>query len=139
MVSEYFLDSDIILDLLMDRTPYSEDSKVIFQLSGADQIKLYCSSIIVTNVFYIIRKTFGKEKAVESIGSLLIFCGILPVGEREIRNAYQSDFSDFEDSIQYHVAIGKPEIRAIITRNKKDYILSKIPVVSPKEFLSLFK
>ncbi|GAB2491729.1 PIN domain-containing protein [Algoriphagus taiwanensis] len=139
MVSEYFLDSDIILDLLMDRKPFSEDSKVIFQLSGAGQIHIYCSSIIVTNVFYIIRKTFGKQKAVESVGSLLNFCGILAVGEKEIRNAYQSDFSDFEDSIQYHVATAKPEIQAIITRNKKDYILSKIPVISPEEFLAFFK
>lgn len=139
MVSKYFLDSDVILDLMMDREPFSIQAKIIFQLSRAGQISLFCSLIIVTNIFYIVNKTSGKQKAIESLVILLDFCRILPVGENEIRKAFTGEFSDFEDGIQHEVALSHPGIKAIITRNKKDYIFSKIPVFDPQEFLALFK
>lgn len=139
MISNYFLDSDVILDLMLDRQPFSSHTQIIFQLSAVGQINIFCSSIVVTNVYYIVNKTFGKKKANESLESLLNYCRILSVGESEIRKAYKSGFSDFEDGIQYQVALQHPGINAIITRNKKDYKSSKLPVYSPQEFLDLLK
>lgn len=45
------------------------------------------------------------------------------------------DFNDFEDGIQYYTAL-ESEANLIITRNLKDFKHSKIPVMSPKEFLA---
>ncbi len=139
MDSDYFLDSDVILDGMMDRQPFSFHAQTIFKLSAKGQINIFCSSIVVTNVYYIVNKTFGKKKANESLESLLDYCRILSVGETEIRKAFKSEFLDFEDGIQYQVALKQPGIKAIITRNKKDYVSSKLPVYSPQELLELFK
>jgi predicted nucleic acid-binding protein len=139
MVFDYFSDSDVILDGMLDRQPFSFHTKTIFNLSAKSQIKIFFSSIIFTNVYYIVNKTFGKKKANESLESLLDYCGILSVGETEIRKAYKSEFLDFEDGIQYQVALQHPGIKGIITRNKKDFKSSKLPVYSPLEFLDLFK
>jgi predicted nucleic acid-binding protein len=139
MVFDYFLDSDVILDGILDRQPFSFHTKTIFNLSANGQIRIFCSSIIVTNVYFIVNKTLGKKKANESLEGLLDYCGILSVGESEIRKAYKSAFLDFEDGIQYQVALKQPGIKAIITRNKKDYKSSRLAVYSPLEFLDLFK
>jgi len=46
-----------------------------------------------------------------------------------------TNFTDFEDGLQYYSAI-ENEIDVIITRNKKDFKNSKIPVLTAKEFLA---
>jgi len=45
-----------------------------------------------------------------------------------------SDFEDLEDAVQYFAA-KEQNMDIIITRNKKDFILSKIKVLTPAEFL----
>jgi predicted nucleic acid-binding protein len=45
-------------------------------------------------------------------------------------------FNDFEDALQYYTAI-ENEIDIIITRNKKDFKNSRLPVLSAKEYLSI--
>ena len=44
-------------------------------------------------------------------------------------------FPDFEDGLQYYSAI-ENDIDIIITRNKKDFKNSKLPVLTAKEFLA---
>lgn len=57
------------------------------------------------------------------------------VDETCIINALDSEWVDFEDSVQHEVAL---QIRAdyIVTRNTKDYEASSIVVLTPEEFLS---
>lgn len=94
---------------------------------------------MISNSFYVSRKEIGKELTIKSILQILEYCQILPVGDSEIRNAFRNGFTDFEDAIQFETALQNPDIQAIITRNKKDYKLSTLPVFSPREFLALFK
>ena len=56
--------------------------------------------------------------------------------EKSIRYAVDLHWSDFEDSVQYSVA-KQSHVKAIITRNTKDYSQSQIPVYTPVEFLKL--
>ena len=48
--------------------------------------------------------------------------------------ALNSNFKDFEDAIQYHTAL-ENELDLIITRNKKDFKTSALPVLTAKEYL----
>ena len=54
-----------------------------------------------------------------------------------IINANSSKFKDFEDGVQYFCA---KEIKAdlIISNNKKDFKLSDINVLTPKEFCLVY-
>lgn len=57
------------------------------------------------------------------------------IGKSNIHYALQSGIKDFEDATQIFCAYaGKADI--IITRNKKDFAESSIPVKTPFEFLS---
>lgn len=57
------------------------------------------------------------------------------VGAEEVNLSLHSAFSDFEDALQYHSAL-KAEATVIITRNKKDFSYSSLPVYTPDEYLN---
>jgi predicted nucleic acid-binding protein len=139
MGSSFFLDSDVILDFLLDRDPFNFSADEIFEKGYNKNIQIFFSSLTVANIHYLLRKQYGNDGALNKIAELLSFCKILPVSEKEIFSAMKSEFSDFEDAIQYFTALQNPDIKGIITRNLSDYRKSKIPVFSPEIFLSSFK
>jgi predicted nucleic acid-binding protein len=139
MVSDVFLDSDIILDYLLKREPFNVPAREIFGIAFNKEIQIYFSSLTVANIHYLLRKHYGNEGALDKITELLRFCTILPVSEKEIFSAIKSGFSDFEDAIQHFTAIQNPEIDGIITRNPSDYRKSQLPIFTPEVFLSSFK
>ncbi|GAB2491717.1 type II toxin-antitoxin system VapC family toxin [Algoriphagus taiwanensis] len=138
MDSSYFLDSDVILDFLLDRDPFNFSADEIFEMAVNKEIQIYFSSLTVANVHYLLRKQYGNEGALDKITELIWFCKVLPVSEKEIFSAIKSGFSDFEDAIQHFTAIQKPEIKGIITRNSSDYKKYQIPVFTPEVFISTF-
>lgn len=139
MAESYFIDSDVILDYLMEREPFFKNAQKIFQLAETGVFDFHFSSLSASNIYYFSRKIQGHEKAVESIDILLSIFKILPVGEIEIKNAISRGFSDFEDGIQFETAIQNSSTRGIITRNISDYKKSTLPIFTPENFLNLFK
>ncbi len=139
MGSSYFLDSDVILDFLLDRDPLNFSADEIFEKGYSKEIQIYFSSLTVANIHYLLRKQYGNDIALDKISELLSFCKILPVSEKEIFSAIKSGFPDFEDAIQHFTAVQNPEIKGIITRNSADYKKSQIPVFTPEVFLSTFR
>ena len=129
-----FIDSDIILDLLLEREGFYEYAALIFENSEKGNIYVFTSSISIANISYIIRKEIKNRKKVkEYIKNLIEFIHILPVEESTIQEALETDFLDFEDSIQYITAV-QNQMDYILTRNKKDYKTSSIKVYDSKEF-----
>ncbi|SEF91597.1 type II toxin-antitoxin system VapC family toxin [Algoriphagus boritolerans] len=139
MGSSFFLDSNVILDFLLDRDPFNFSADEIFEKGYNKNIHIFFSSLTVANIHYLLRKQYGNDGAINKIAELFSFCKILPVTEKEILAAIKSGFSDFEEAIQYFTAIQNSEIKGIITRNLSVYKKSKIPVFSPESFLSIFK
>lgn len=130
-----FIDTDVIIDFLIDRKPHSREAAVIFTLFDEKKIKGYTSSLTFSNLYYILRKIQSHNKVKSKLESLSKFIGILKVEEHTIKEALESDFPDFEDSIQYFCASDSKRIDVIITRNTKDYKKSDIPVMTPGDFL----
>ena len=129
-----FIDSDIILDLLLEREGFYEYAALIFENSEKGNIYVFTSSISIANISYIIRKEIKNSKKVkEYIKNLIEFIHILSVEESTIQEALETDFLDFEDSIQYITAV-QNQMDYILTRNKKDYKTSSIKVYDSKEF-----
>lgn len=139
MASSYLLDSDIIFDFLLKRTPFNVAAKEIFALALNKKVKVCITSLAIANVHYILQKSVGKVDSLMLVEELTGFSKIISVGENEILLAIQSNFEDFEDAIQHQAALSNSEVQAIITRNLKDYKRSKLPVLSPDSFLALFK
>ena len=104
-MTKVFLDTDIIIDYLADRRPFSNDAEVIFSLAHVKKLSLHVSSLSINNIHYIIRKLIGPAKALEAIRNLVDYVTIEAVGSTEIRNALEAGFGDFEDAIQNQTAI----------------------------------
>ena len=130
-----FIDSDIILDLLIKRNEYQSSAK-LFTIIENKELKGCTSPIVFANVHYIMTKYGGKEKSILNLRILRKFLSIVTLDEEILDEALYAEAPDFEDSIQY-IASEKNEIDFIITRNKKDYKRSKIPVLTATEFLEI--
>jgi predicted nucleic acid-binding protein len=134
-MTDLFIDTDVIIDFLIDRKPHSREAAIIFTLIEQKKIKGYASSLTFSNLYYILRKIESHTKVKSKLESLSQIIGILKVEERTIIGALASDFPDFEDSIQYFSALDSKKIDVIITRNTRDYKKSDLPVMTPGDYL----
>lgn len=134
MNSKIFIDSDIILDVLCKRVPFYEYAALVFTLGDYKKIELATTSVVYANVFYILRKALGIEKAKENLRKLRIMVGVIPVDEKIVDLALNSNFSDFEDGLHYFTA-RENGIKILLTRNIKDYKVNDIVVQTPEEFI----
>jgi predicted nucleic acid-binding protein len=96
---------------------------------------LITTSLVFANVYYILRKIVGIDKAKELLRKLRLMLGVVPVEEKIIDLALNSSFSDFEDALQYFTA-RENGIKILVTRNIKDYKEKDIIVQTPQEYLS---
>lgn len=133
-MNKVFVDSDVILDLLAQRIPHFHFSALLFTFADMKKLELYTSPTVFCNVFYILRKELGIEKAKSALRKLRLLIKIIDSSEKPIDCALNSDFSDFEDAIQCYTAQNH-QISIIVTRNVKDYKTAGIIVQNPETFL----
>ena len=137
-MKKIFVDSDIILDLMLEREQFFTPAAELFSLIEKKKIKASVSALHFSNLHYIIRKVKSSELAKSVLRKLAIIVKILTVDEKAIELALESDFPDFEDAIQYYACLDN-DIDVIVTRNKKDYKSGKLPVMTAEEYLAALK
>lgn len=128
------IDTNIILDLLAKRDPFYDFAAEIFSLADTNKIELYTSSISIINTNYILSKILSEKEAREILRKFRILVKVLSCDEKIIDLGLNSSFKDYEDAVQYFTAI-ENQMDGILTRNVKDFKSSKIPVMTPEEFL----
>lgn len=133
-MSNILIDSDIILDSLLDRQPFSADSSKVLALCESKNINGFVTGIMIANIYYLLKKEHSTQLILEAIKQLLVFLDVLVIDKSIILKAIDSNFSDFEDALQNYSAESNGSIHTIITRNIKDYKKSKISVLTPKMF-----
>ncbi len=133
-----FLDTDVILDLLTEREPHFKSAVELFLKIQDKTIMAYTSPVAIANIFYILNKHFDRKKAMQSLVKLKSLVKVLNCDDRVIELALSSDFTDFEDSIQYYTAL-ENGIDILITRNIKDYKTANINVSTPIEYIAANK
>ena len=130
-----FVDNDVILDVLLERKDFEYSQELLSQIEQK-QVKAYTSPIIFTNSFYIISKLRDKKTSWSALKKIRLLFGVSKITEKIIDLALASNFSDFEDAVQYYVAL-EQKVDYIVTRNKKDYITTHIPIVTPQEYIAV--
>jgi len=136
-MTDIFIDTDVIIDFLIDREPHSREAAIIFTLIEQKKLKGYVSSLTFSNLYYVLRKIESHNKVIAKLDSISRLLTILKVDQQIIKLAIASGFPDFEDSIQYNCALGYKKIDVLITRNIKDYKGSQIPVMTPAIYLKM--
>lgn len=128
-------DTNILLDLVLDREPFVEAAAALLELHEQGRIDGYISSITPINVFYLTRKNKGIEIARRAVQELLATLSVCALDRFILEDAHSLAFMDYEDAVQHATAIAS-NLDAIVTRNLKDYKNATLPVFSPVEFLS---
>jgi len=128
------IDTNVALDILLKREPWYNNAALIFSLSQLNLIKSYISASSITDIFYITQNEHGKGPAKEAIKRLLQVFYPATVTDRNIYQALELEWEDFEDSVQYIVGEDL-SVDYIVTRNPKDFSQSSIETVTPEQFI----
>lgn len=130
-----FIDTNLVLDVLAQRTPFYETSARIWELVEKRDLTGYLSATTITDVFYILRKQLGSERAYDTVNKIMMVFDITSVSQADIKKALNLGFKDFEDALQV-VCAKKTGAKYLITRNKEDFQEAQgIEVVDPEAFL----
>jgi len=125
-------DTNIVLDVLMDRLPHSDVAVELFSKVEDGSIIGYLCGTTITTVFYLAAKAVGAARAQEEIKKLLSLFEVAPVNRHVLESALMLDFNDSEDAV-IHEAACHMGVDAIVTRNQKDFKKSRMPVYSSEE------
>lgn len=128
-----FLDTNILIDLIANRAPFSKWAISIFKDAKKGKWQLFTSSASILTTYYIIEKQNGSKNAKRILKILLNRVEIQDLTKLELQTALTTDFKDYEDSVQHECAKLCKKIDFIITRNKKDFKNSLIDVLSSEE------
>ena len=129
-----FVDSDIILDLLLKREPFVDYSLGLLTTAKNDSIKLYTSTLILANIYYVVAKNVNKGVALSSLKYLSNYINVLSFDATHLDRAINGEHADFEDSIQYYIA-KQSGCDLIISRNTRHYHKFDIPVLTAEQLL----
>lgn len=138
-MDKVLIDTDVILDFLFDRKPFSEDAAQILSWCENEKIQGFVTSIMLSNIYYLLRKTAKHEKIIENLKMLMNIVDVLTTDKNAILEALNSEFKDFEDALQNFSAQNSNEIKVIITRNIKDYKTSNLAIMEPETYINLVK
>ena len=132
------IDTNVVLDVLLDRPLFVDDAAAILSIPESIVYK-YISASAITDIYYVAYKELrNKQKVKDIIKRLLSLIHIADVSEENILFALESDWNDFEDSVQNAVAESH-NFDAIITRNSTDFKNSNLNIFSPKDFLQFIR
>lgn len=130
-----FIDTNVLLDLLLEREPWAKNAALLFSMADRKEVELLCCSLSFSTAVYLMQRfKYTRKEIVSKLSIVKSICTITTVNEAVIDRMLQSDFSDFEDAIQYYSALSFGA-EVIITRNHKDFADSRIPVMTPQEFI----
>lgn len=129
------VDTNIVLDFLLQREPFFQDADLLFQVIDTGQVVGHVTATTLTDIFYIARKhTRSIKQARQAISEMLTVMVICPVNRDVLEAAFRSGLADFEDAVQIFCAV-EQGLDAILTRDAQGFFSSPIPVLSIQELL----
>ena len=129
------IDTNIVLDFLLQRELFFQDADLLFQAIATGQLVGYVTATTLTDIFYISRKhTRSIEQARQVVSEILTAMAICPIDRDVLESAFNSGLADFEDAVQIFSAVAQ-ELDAILTRDAKGFLSSPVPVLSIQALL----
>lgn len=137
-MQKIFLDTNIIIDFLVEREVFYEPAAKIMTLADRKKIKIFTSPSSISNSYYLLSKYENTKTALEKIRKFKVLCSISMMDDEVVEKAINSDFKDFEDAMQYFSALAS-HCDLIVTRNEKDFKNAMIPVMNGESYLQTLK
>jgi predicted nucleic acid-binding protein len=132
------VDTNVVFDVILQRSPFYQNSFAIFQLVDQGHISACLSATTMTTIFYVLRKARNNiDETYRMMDELTDLFSVAPVSEKTIADALALRWKDFEDAVQY-MAATESGVDCIVTRNAADYEMSGVPCMSPADFIAYF-
>ena len=132
------VDTNVVLDVLLDRRPFAEAAASVFALVEESRIEGFLCATTVTTVDYLLGQALAPHEARAALQRLLDLFEIAPVNRPVLEQALRSDVSDFEDAvIEQSARVISAD--AIVTRNQTDFGKSSVTIYDPPELLSVIE
>ncbi len=133
MISVFF-DTNIMIDVIGRRQPFCLPSLQIMSLADRGLLRIYVSAMSYATASFVIGR-YNKDLNIHyEFSKFMQLTSMTPVDSLTVNDSIHSDFTDFEDAMQYFSAL-RENVDYIITRNKKDFKNASIPVLEPQEFM----
>ncbi|MBE9143277.1 PIN domain-containing protein [Planktothrix mougeotii] len=129
------LDTNIILDHLLEREPFADEANRLINGIELKQIQGYMTATTCTDIFYISRKKQGSALVKQALSELLRLLEVCTVDRKIIEIALTSNISDLEDAVQLACALNE-NLDAIVTRDLQGFVNSPIAILSAGEVLA---
>lgn len=131
------IDANILIDVLSKREPYFYHSSLIWKLCETRNVTGFVSALSFANITYIMRKELEPETIEKTFQLMKLIFQFTNLSMSDISKAIEMKWKDFEDSVQSATA-ERISADYIITRNVRDFKLSKITALTPTEYLEKY-
>lgn len=129
-MKRFYLDSNVLLDFLLNRTPYAAIATNLLAAAKKGQVTLLISSLTYTTAHYVMSKAIGKKAALLALTDLHTQLTTAAVDDKIIGQALQAELPDFEDAVQLFAALAA-NADAIVTRDPKGFPVAPLPILDP--------
>lgn len=134
-----YLDTNIIIDIFAARAPHDLAAIELYRLAKENKIKIYISAESYTTIYYLLRiNKITHNKCLLIFQDILKTTSVIATDENIINKAINIGFDDFEDGVQFISAKTNSKISLIVTRDKKGFKKSDIPVVDASQAVLMF-
>ena len=131
------VDTNILLDVLLERRPFFTASAGVLGLIERNRIAGLLGATTVTTLDYLLTQALPRPAARQAIRTLLALFEVAPVNRAVLEEALDSGLADFEDAVLEQAA-RLAGADAIVTRNPKDFRRAALKVLEPDELLAVF-
>ena len=131
------MDTNVVLDVLLEREPFVQAAVNVFCLAEQSRIDAFLCATTITTIDYLLIHSLPVSKARDAVQKLITLFEIATVNRPVIERALGSKIHDFEDAV-LDEAGQMAGVDSIITRDTKDFAGSALKVFEPLEFLAQF-
>jgi len=135
-MKKIFVDTNILVDLLADRKPFSKYAVEIFNASENKKVKLFTSSHSIATTYYLLKKFIDDSSLRKTLLGLIEYVTIISVDTEVLTKGLRSKQKDFQDNKQIYCPTSIDKLDCIVTRNVKDFKACEILVLTPNELCS---
>lgn len=133
-MTRVFLDTNVMLDVLLRREPFLLDSARVLDMGFKGKIALYSTPLSFATCLFVARKTLGYANALEALKLLERHVNVATMDASQLHEALYAIAPDFEDMLQFHAAVASG-CTHIVTRNEHHFPPRELVVFTPAEFL----
>lgn len=132
-----YVDTNVLIDFVCQRDVFAEPANKLMALGCMGKIKLQTSALSYVTTMYMAHK-YGYQNVKESLMALTQFLDVQDLQAKTVVEMLSSDWKDYEDATQNQTAL-LSNADCIVTRNKKDFSLSSLPIYTANELFAFFE